>query len=246
VAGGRRPPAPAGPDKLVVPGAGARLERDGRLVGPRDRGVGPDRHAGIEQGVVDGPLERRREGGGDLGRLFEQTDLGVDTRLVGQRGQFAGDLHPRQARPADDDAVAVGQVEEVPAYLAGVGESLQRRRVFPNPLQTVVGRPRAQTHRAHVVGKRLLAAGRGFERRLARVGVDVGHGRLPDRTVQRVGEGDGDFVGQTRPADHPVELVLDEVVGRLVDDDQVDVAGEAPFERSSECQTGVPGTENGD
>jgi len=55
----------------------------------------------------------------------------------------------------------------------------------------------------------------------------------PDRTVEDVGQSDRDVVGQRRPPDDPVEFVLD-------------LVGQCPFERSSEREPGVAGTENGD
>jgi len=43
-----------------------------------------------------------------------------------------------------------------------------------------------------------------------------------------------------------VEFVLDEVVSLFVDDYELDLVGQCPFERSSEREPGVAGTENGD
>jgi len=40
--------------------------------------------------------------------------------------------------------------------------------------------------------------------------------------------------------------VLDEVVARLVDDDEFDVVGECSVESAGECEAGVTGSENGD
>jgi len=117
--------------------------------------------------------------------------------------------------------------------------------VFADAAEAVEGGPGAQTDRAHVVGERLLAVER-FERCFARVGVDTCDAGLPDLAVQHVGQRDADVVFEAGSTDDPVDFVLNDVVGRLVDDDQLGVGGEGPFERSGEGQTGVTGTENGD
>jgi len=98
----------AGPDELVV-GDLALVGVDPLASGLPHRRTGPDGDSSLEEFLPDRGLEVRRERRRDVVGLLEEQHLDPGPALVGQGGQFAGHLDPREARTDDDDPRDVGR-----------------------------------------------------------------------------------------------------------------------------------------
>jgi len=111
-----------------VPRGDHRVGRfgDGRL--------GVDFNPALGQFVGDGVLERLGERWRDGIELFEQRDVDAfaGSLFVGESGEFAGDLHPGEARAANDDRGWLAGLDDVECALADrfrIGNGFEREAV---------------------------------------------------------------------------------------------------------------------
>src|SRR5699024_2682365 len=138
-----------------------------------------------------------------------------------ERSEFARYLYARKSRAADHCAVATLQIEKVASDPFGVREAVERRALGFDAGEVVVGGVGSETHRADVVVEFVTVA--SIEVSDTTLGIDVGHAPDSDgRAVENGFEVHSYFVGEFGSTDHPVEFVLDEVVGPVVDYDEVD------------------------
>jgi hypothetical protein len=231
----------------------------------RDRRARPHGDAGVLQGGTQGGLEVLGERGGDGVELFEQADghrracrlvpVCIDVvrgndggvLLAGERGEFPGDLDAGEARATDDEpdlvlvAGVVEGVEDGSADAFGVRHGLQGDGVLAEAVDVVERGRRAQADRAGVVLDGVAA----LQCDAVGGGVDVRDRAFADLGARdEVRERDGDVVGERRPADDAMHLVLDQVLAGVVDEHQFHVVVQALLERSDERHARVPATED--
>ena len=225
------------------------LHLETALVDVGDHGAEHDLDAELLQLVLGLLAELGTEGGQHLARCVDEHHArraGVDgaevlaERAVGQLGDLAGHLHPRGTRAHDDegeevvDLVTAGRgdlghlerTEDPPAELERVVDALHAGGELGEVVVAEVGLARAgRDQQGVVLGDRGAPQDLGGDG--ARGQVDVGDLAEEHAGVVLAAE---DLAGRRRdlslgedPRRHLVEQRLEEVVGRLADDRDVDV-----------------------